>query len=35
MQYWINNLLRFRVEVIFPDMDHLSKQISSFNFQEL
>ena len=34
-QYWINNLLRFRVEVIFPDMDHLSKQISSFNFQEI
>lgn len=34
-QYWINNLLRFRVEFLFPDMDHLNKEISSFNMKEL
>lgn len=35
MQYWINNLLRFRVEFIFPDMDVLNTQISTLNFKEI
>ena len=35
IQYWINNLLRFRVEFIFPDLEYLSKQLSTLNPQEI
>lgn len=35
VQYWLNNLLRFRVEFSFPDLQYLEKELSRFNGKEL
>ncbi len=35
VQYWLNNLLRFRVEFSFPDLQYLEKELSSFNSKEV
>lgn len=35
VQYWLNNLLRFRVEFIFPDLQYLEKELSSFTRKEV
>ncbi len=35
VQYWINNLLRFRMDVVLPDIEQLNEQFSSFNIKEI